>query len=129
MDELIKATKTISKDSFKIKIRKPLNETSSSNQKKVATRELSKILNVIVRAVQPDGDDYETLKLATDALENLKKNLNPESIVDETLNSLIHQYQGVEDSTIRRAVLGEISNRLSLSLIREHVDSKISKRE
>ena len=118
-DKLIDTVESISSE--KVNIRKPLKKKLT----KRAINDVAKIIDVVVKTVQPSGSNSDNLKLASDAVDKLKLT-NGDTIMDETLESLIEHFQNVANQEIKQSLLGEIAKKLSLPKIKKLVDNKIT---
>ena len=90
---------------------------------------MAKILKIVLQTVQPEGTVEENLKLATVSLDELRKTIGGDEIVDDGLKNLISQYKCVENRVIKRALLGEIAKRLSYTSVLRLVDASVSRYE
>ena len=118
-DKLIDTVESISSE--RINIKKPLKKKST----KRAINDVAKIIHVVVKTVQPSGSNSDNLKLANDAVDRMKLT-EGDTIMDDTLVSLIEHFQNVTNHEIKRSLLGEISKKLSLQKIKKLVNSKIT---
>ena len=87
--------------------------------------DVAKIISVVVKTINPDGETSDNLKMASEAVNKLKM----KGGVDESLAALIEHFENVSNLEIKRSLLGEISKKLSLPKIRKLVRSKITNHE
>ena len=120
---------SIAGDDIGLKIQKPLPKDATRKEITAAKKDMSQILKIVLQTVQPDGTADEKVKLATGSLDELRKTLCGDEIVDDGLKNLISQYKCVENRVIKRALLGEIAKRLSYTSVLKLVDAGVSRYE
>lgn len=125
-DKLVETVESIAKTSTKISRKKPLKKKASGRQKRIGSKDVAKIVKIVVETVQPEGDESENLKLINDATKELKEHMMKKTELTEALQSLIDHYQTVDSPEIKRSLLAELSKHLSLTIIRKHVKEKIT---
>ena len=129
MTTLLQTLESIAGDDIGLKIQKPLPKDATRKEMTAAKKEMSKIFKIVLQTVQPEGTVDENLKLAAGSLDELRKTLGGEEIVDDGLKNLISQYKCVENRVIKRALLGEIAKQLSYSSVLRLVDASVSRYE
>lgn len=125
-EKLVETVVQISQNNTTISRKQPLEKTVSRKQKRIGSKDVSKIVKVVLETVQPEGDESENLKLLDDATKNLKDKLYENIVLDESQQSLINHYESVVSPEIKRSLLAELSKRLTLTKIRKHVNEKIT---
>ena len=103
-----------------------MKKKASGRQKRIGSKDVAKIVEIVVETVQPEGDESENLKLINDATKELKGNMMKKTELNDSLQSLIDHYQTVDGPEIKRSLLAELSKHLSLTIIRKHVKEKIT---
>ena len=125
-EKLVETVVQISQNNTTISRKQPLEKTVSRKQKRIGSKDVSKIVKVVLETVQPEGDESENLKLLDDATKNLKDKLYENIVLDESQQSLINHYESVVSPEIKRSLLAELSKQLTLTKIRKHVIEKIT---
>lgn len=129
MTTLMQTLLYLAGDDVDLKMQKPLPKDATRKQRTEAKKDMAKILKIVLQTVQPEGTVEENLKLATVSLDELRKTIGGDEIVDDGLKNLISQYKCVENRVIKRALLGEIAKRLSYTSVLRLVDASVSRYE
>ena len=111
------------------KSKKPLPKQATRQQKSDAKHDLATVFEIVLKTLHPDWSVSENLKLASESMDELRRRIGGDKVLDEGLKSLISQYKCVENRIIKRAMLGEIAKKLSFASIVKLVDSGLSRHE